>query len=54
MKLESKKSHFNIFDTPGHEKHIRNRISGISIADAAILMIDSSPEGYEAGWRIGG
>ena len=49
-KLESEKRILYIIDTPGRKNYIKNMIKGASIADAALLIVDSRKNALEEGF----
>lgn len=48
-KIETSKYIVTFIDAPGHRDYIKNMITGTSQADAALLLVDSTPDAFEAG-----
>ena len=48
-KLSTHKNEFTVIDTPGHRDYIKNTMTGLAQADAALLVVDATPSAYETG-----
>ena len=44
-KFETEKHIVTLIDTPGHTSYTKNMISGVNMADVAILVVDASKYG---------
>lgn len=49
--IEMEDSIITLIDAPGHRDFVPNMMSGAAEADAAILVIDGTPNAFKAGFK---
>jgi elongation factor 1-alpha len=53
-KIQSSVFNFSIIDCPGHRDFIKNMITGTSMADVALLLLDCTEQGFRIGFSKDG
>ncbi|AEY96440.1 FADR221Cp [Eremothecium gossypii FDAG1] len=52
--FETAKSTFTVIDAPGHRDFVPNAVTGVNLADVAIVTIDCATDAFESGFNLDG